>query len=263
MSKLPDEPGPFADHVVQLLATRHPDFTLERLSPSEVLVNGRRLDIENLRRLVTQAPDRGSEIVEQYLSHLFENDPGSVTALPWEIARTMVMPRIHHNAIFNRLERELVAHIPFVNDTAVLFVIDLPHMTVSITTEQMIKWDIDAETLDDVARENLAAISDAMDIRLVESKEGGRAAVLAHRDGYDASRLLLPNLHGALAPELGGDFLVSAPARDLFVAISLEPDPFVKRMQGRAAENFHTLPYPITQTLFYVTRDGVAGSIAA
>ena len=263
MPQLPDEPGPFADHVVQLLAARHPEFTLERLSPPEVLVSDRRLDLENLHRLVRQAPDRGDEIIDQYLAHLFENDPGSVTSLPWDIARSMVMPRIHHNSIFERLERELVAHIPFVNETAVLFVIDLPHMTVSITTEQMIKWGIDADTLDDVARKNLAAISDTMDIRLVESKEGGRAAVLSHRDGYDASRLLLPNLHGALAPEMGGDFLVSAPARDLFIAISLEPDPFVKRMQGRSEENFHTLPYPITKTLFYVTRDGVAGSLAA
>jgi len=263
MSPMPDEPGPFADHVARLLADRHPVFTLGRSSESELLVNGRRLDVENLRRLVLQAPERGDEIVDQYLSHLFENDPGSVSTLPWEIARSMVMPRIHHDAIFERLERELVAHIPFVNDTAVLFVIDLPHMTVSITTEQVIKWGIDADTLDRVARENLAAISDEMDVRLVESKEGGRAAVLSHRDGYDASRLLLPNLYEALAPELGGDFLVSAPARDLFVAISCEPDLFVNRMKGRAAENFHTLPYPITDSLFYVTRDGVAGSMAA
>ena len=130
-------------HAIHIASNR-----VERISPSELLVNGRRLDIENLRRLVTQAPDRGQDIVDQYLSHLFENDPGSVTTLPWEIAKSMVMPRIHHNAIFDRLERELVAHIPFVNDTAVLFVIDLPHMTVSITTEQMIKWGIDSDTLD-------------------------------------------------------------------------------------------------------------------
>ncbi len=263
MPSLPDEPAAFADQVASMLASLHPDFDLQRMGPLELVVNGRRLDLENLRRLVRQAPDRGVEIVAQYLDHLFETDPAMAATFPYEIARQMVMPRIHHVSIFERLSAEMVAHVPFVNDTVILFVIDLPNMTVSITTEQMVRWGVDSDDLDIVARENLAAHSSEMDIRFVESKEGGRAALVTHRDGYDASRLLLPNLYESLAPELGGDFLVAAPARDMFVAISRDPDPFVRRLAGRVAENYRTMPYPITEKLFFVTRDGVAGGVAA
>ena len=43
--------------------------------------------------------------------------------------------------VAHALDREQVAHVPFVNDTSIVFVIDLPQLTVSITTEQMIRWE--------------------------------------------------------------------------------------------------------------------------
>jgi hypothetical protein len=40
------------------------------------------------------------------------------------------------------------------------------------------------------------------------------------------------------------------------------PDPFVGRLKQRVEDDFRRLPYPITRELFYVTRDGVAGTAA-
>ncbi len=39
---------------------------------------------------------------------------------------------------FEHLDRQMVAHVPYVNGTVVVFVTDLPHMTISITTEQVV-----------------------------------------------------------------------------------------------------------------------------
>ncbi|MCH7813941.1 MAG: hypothetical protein IID40_07965 [Planctomycetes bacterium] len=80
---------------------------------------------------------------------------------------------------------------------------------------------------------------------------------------YDAARLLLSGLFDRLAPQLGGDFLVATPARDMFVAMSRGPHDFVDRLHDRVAEDFKRMPYPITSDFFYVTRDGVAGALAA
>ena len=66
------------------------------------------------------------------------------------------MPRIQPLSIFDRLDREQVAHIPYVNGTVIVYVIDLPEVTVSITTEQMIKWGLGPEDLDDISRKNLS-----------------------------------------------------------------------------------------------------------
>lgn len=260
MSAMPSEPEAFAEQVAAMLRRLRPEFDVALTGPRELIVNGRRLDLENLARLVATDESRGLEIVEQYLDHLFDDDSLSATAMPWEVAKAKIMPRIQPVSIFQHLSQELVAHVPYVNDTVIVFVIDMPYMTVSVTTEQVIKWGLTAEDLDDLARQNLARYTPALEFRSLDSREGGKAIVLALQDGYDASRLLLDNLFRHLAPELGGDFLVATPSRDMFLAMTPDPEPFVSRVKGRVDHDFLRLPYPITNRLFYVTRDGVAGT---
>lgn len=262
MPIVPREPEAFAESVAQLLRRMRPEYAVELVGPRELLVNGRRLDLENLFRMVLNEPDRSSEIVENYLDQLLAGDALHALCMAFEFAKPRIMPRIQPLTIFRHLTRELVAHIPFVNDTVIVFVTDLPHMTVSITTEQMVRWGVSSDDLDEIARENLQQYAPEIDVQLVESKDGGRAAILCEQDGYDAARLLLSNLHERLAPRLGGDFYVATPSRDMFVAMSPGPGQFVDRLKARVLQDFQRLPYPISSELFYVTRDGVAGTEA-
>ncbi|MHC4976681.1 MAG: DUF1444 family protein, partial [Planctomycetota bacterium] len=101
---------------------------------------------------------------------------------------------------------------------------------------------------------------DDVELQVIDSEDGGRAAILSQRDGYDAARLLLEDLYMKLAPELGGNFYVATPARDVFVAMTSNPEKFIQRVRDRVDEDFVKLPYPITTDLFLVTRDGVAGT---
>lgn len=261
MSQMPNEPDAFAEQVVTMLRKIQPDYTIELTGPREMLVNGRRLDLENLYRLVNHDPGRGTEIVEHYLDQLFSGEANIVGGMSFELVRARIMPRVQPESIFNHLAREQVAHVPFVNGTVIVFVIDMPNMTVSVTAEQMVRWGVTADDLEQVARENLAEASHELELQVVSSKEGGRAIVIAQQDGYDAARLLLEPLYAKLAPRLGGDFYVATPARDMFVAISAGPDAFVQRLASRVREDFKRLPYPISPEFFVVTRDGVAGTL--
>jgi uncharacterized protein YtpQ (UPF0354 family) len=152
--------------------------------------------------------------------------------------------------------------VPFVNDTVIVFVIDLPNMTVSVTTEQMLRWGKSADDLEQVAKENLDNYAPQIEFRSVTSDEGGKAVLVSMQDGYDASRLLMSDLFLTLAPEFGGDFLVATPSRDMFLAIAKDDDTFVHRVHDRVEADFERLPYPITDRLFYVCRDGIAGTLA-
>lgn len=263
MARMPREPEAFAEQVARLFQRHYPERTAELVGPFEMVVNGKRLALENLYRMVLFDPDRGVEIVEDYLDHLMEGDAITSAPMPLAVAKPRIMPRIQPTSIFQHLDPQNVAHTTFVNGTVVVYVIDLPQLTVSITTEQMIQWGLDADDLDRIARENLARYAPDLQIQLVESAEGGKAAIVSRQDGYDAARLLLDRLHLRLAPELGGDFYVAAPARDMFLAISLGPEPFLDRIRDRVKVDYRRLPYPITSDLFVVTRDGVAGTIAA
>lgn len=260
MAGLPFEPEAFAEMVAQLLRDRQPDFAVDLTGPRELLVNGRRLDLENLFRMVNNEPMRGSEIIEHYIEQLFASDAARVMSMSLDFARTRIMPRIQPDTIFDHLHREQVAHVPFVNGTAIVFVTDLPQLTVSITTEQVVKWGLCVEELDLIARENIDRYAPELDVQFVDSREGGKAAILGHHDGYDAARLLMSDLHHRLSGHLGGDFYVATPARDMFVALSLGPERFVRRLQSRVEQDYRRLPYPITSELFYVTRDGIAGT---
>ena len=260
MARLPHEPEAFAEQVLSLLKRLHPDLPAELTGPSELVVDGRRLDLENLSRLVASDQDRGVEIVEQYLDQLFDEETFAVASMPWDLARLRIMPRIQPESIFSHLSREQVAHVPWVNDTVIVFVIDLPNMTVSVTTEQVVRWGVGPEELELLARENLDRYAPGLEFRALASHEGGKALMLSVQDGYDASRILLDRLFKSVAPRLGGDFYVATPSRDMLLAMSQAPGDFIDRVRERVSRDFARLPYPITDRLFYVTRDGVAGT---
>lgn len=263
MASMPREPEAFGEQVAKILKRHYPDRSAELAGPLDLIVNGKHLGLENLYRMVLHEPHRGVEIVENYLDRLIEGDSISSTPLPLSVAKPRIMPRIQPLTIFNHLDQEQVAHLPFVNDTVVVFVIDMPQMTVSITVEQMIRWGLQVDDLDVIARENLEKYAPDLQIQLVNSSEGGRAAILARQDGYDAARLLMGSLFDRLAPELHGNFYVATPARDMFLAMTCDPEPFVERLKSRVDVDYKRLPYPITNELFVVTRDGVAGTKAA
>jgi len=260
MDSLPMEQRDFVDHVVRLIERKKPGLVIERVTECELHVNGRRLDLENLHRMVLHEPDRARDIVEHFLDQLFLGDHDTLAQLSFDQARARIMPRIQPESIFGHLSREMVAHTPYVNDSVIVFVLDMPHMTVSITTEQLVRWDSSIEDIEVLARENLDLYAPELDIKVIESAEGGRAAVVSEQDGYDAARLLMSDVHARLAPHLGADFYVATPARDMFIAMSAGPDGFVDRLRERVREDHARLPYPITTDLFLVTRDGVAGT---
>lgn len=253
----------FAHEVYSHIRKRFPSRQIEISGPMTLILDGRVLPLENLYRMVLQSADTPGEVIISYLDRVLCTEAAAVGVMPFALARRRVMPRIQPESLLEELGREHVAHIPFVNDTVIVFVVDLPDMTVTLSTEQLIRWKIEPEELEEVAKANLSSFTTEIEARLVESSEGGRAAVLTTKDGYDASRLLLDGLYERLSPKLGCDFLVATPARDVFVAMTQAPHQFVQRVQERAERDFMTMPYPITDRLFIVTRDGVAGTLRA
>jgi hypothetical protein len=263
MTHMPREPEAFSEQVVYILRRFFPDKEVHLAGPMDLFLDGRHLGLNNLYRMVMASPERGVEIVEDFLEQLLDGDEIANLPMPFSVAKGRIMPRIQPISIFDQLDKEQVAHSPFVNDTAILYVIDMPRMTVSITIEQMIQWGVSIDEIDIIARQNLSRYQPELKLQIVEARDGGRAAIFNMQDGYDAARLLLTTLWNRLAPEFKGNFYVAAPARDMFMAISCGPDLFVEKLQERVNADYKRLPYPISGDLFLVTQDGVAGTRAA
>ena len=154
MAALPREPEAFGEQVFAILRRNWPEHDVILTGPFDLVVNGRHLGLENLYRMVLGSPDRGTEIVEDYLEKIFDGDELGTTPIPWELAKLRVMPRIQPESIFQQLDKEQVAHVPWVNGTVIVFVLDMPQVTVSITVEQVIHWGTSMDELDEIARVN-------------------------------------------------------------------------------------------------------------
>ena len=261
--KFPDDWQGFTEMVERLLKGWYQQRPVEIISPLNLTIDGKALGLENLFRMVQQDPQRGHAFVRSYFERIFEGDSVGASLIPFAVARHRIMPRIQPESIFEGVDRQSIAHLPWVNGTVIVFVLDMPEMTVSVSTEQMIRWGIGPEDLEDIARQNLGSYAPDLQVQVIASHDGGRAALLSLKDGYDAARLLLSKLHERLAKELRGDFYVATPARDVFIALSYGPDPFLDRIRARIARDYSRLPYPITSDFFIVTRDGVAGTSKA
>lgn len=260
MSSLPGDPDMFGQVVLAFAQRRWPGKHVELAAPLLLTVDGRHLGLENLWRTILRAPEEWQQTMEHHLERVMEGDQLASMDLPFATARSRIMPRIQPVTIFETLDREQVAHVPWVNDTVIVFVLDTPKYTVSISTEQMVRWGTTVDDLEDLARTNLQRYAPDLEVQVVRSSEGGRAAIIALHDGYDAARLLLGDLHQRLAGHLGTSFYVAAPARDMFVAMTDGPEPFLDRLKARSLEEYRRMPYPICADLFVVSRDGVAGT---
>lgn len=261
--RFPDDANGFTEMIGRLLIGWYAHRPIEIVSPLKVTIDGKAHGLDDLYRMVQQDPQRGFAFARSYFERIFEGDSVGASIIPFAVARHRIMPRIQPVSIFDGVDRQSIAHIPWVNGTVIVFVLDMPEMTVSVSNEQMIRWGIGPEDLEEIARQNLGAYAPDLQVQVIASHDGGRVALLSLKDGYDAARLLLSKLHERLAKELRGDFYVATPARDVFIALSYGPNPFIERIRTRIARDYSRLPYPITSDFFIVTRDGVAGTSAA
>lgn len=259
MSTVPREPEAFTEHVARLFGRLVDRTSIEIVGPLEMRIDDHAVELDDIHKaaLVLTDADACEPMIERFIDASLAAWRIERTPIPFEVARAKILPVIASLDQLSRHPEEHVAAQPFVNDTYILYVLDLSGASVPVTIEQLVRWGIEMEAIDTIARKNLAAFQPELELKLFNG-DAGAAALFNVGDGYDASRLLLDQLHGQLAPELGGDFLVAIPTRDVFLAFPTGPDPFVDRLRERVLVDYKKLPYPITENLFLVTLDGVA-----
>ncbi|MEP7010507.1 MAG: DUF1444 family protein [Acidobacteriota bacterium] len=111
---------------------------------------------------------------------------------------------------------------PFVGDLWKVYVFDRPDNIVGVHKGDLAKLKITEEELDTLALANLeAAITDFPHEPI---EEGSPIHVIHAGDNYEASRLLLHHRWRALAQEVKGELLVSAPSRDFVFFVGSRSD---------------------------------------
>lgn len=258
MSELPREPEAFTETIARFFKQQLPYTSLTTTGPLQITVDGYTLDLSNLHRATLQTDTPHTQLTQRFLDAFINAQQLEQAKLPFDVVAPTILPRIQPLSLLKQNTHPHIVHQPYINNTIIIFMIDLGGAATPVTVEHQIRWGIDNDELETLARDNLAEHKPGLELNLYQGQQGA-AALFTIGDGYDAARILLDNLFPQLAPEMGGNFHVAIPSRDTFIAFPTAPHTFVDNLLPRIQADYARLPYPITDELFLITLDGVAG----
>lgn len=174
--------------------------------------------------------------------------------LPWEEARNFLMPQLMPEAFVQMAPVEL-AYKEFVEGVAVGFVIDGESTYSYANVESLEKWGVDVETLYATALENLHARSQGIEMMAFPGDNG--FFIINTTDGFDAVRLLSPEMREVIAEHIGSPFYAGIPNRDFLICWSAAGDEdFQDKMRQQISSDFDEQAYPLSRRALEVTEDG-------
>ena len=232
----------------------------EMIDVFHLALDGEVVDLLAPYRLCQRQPEKGVELTTRYFELTKQSRQHSLEAVPTSWLLGQVLPSVRGNRFFMHRSREEFAHMSWVNETVVLFRVRAGDVAMLVRTEHLVKHKLSVETLFEASRVNLESQSEGADTVRIEPERGGMIYSFARRDGLNAARLLLSDLHKRWSPQFGGNFWAMIPGSNTLIAYSDEPDEVLKRVRLDGQSAYRTEPIPVSLKPFRVTRDGIAGS---
>ncbi len=144
-------------------------------------------------------------------------------------------------------ERQLpmLVYRPFLADLIITYVIDEPARLVYLNEQHLERWGLAEHELYSEALANLRRRTEERGTYTVTGQGATRLIIFKAQDGFDATRLLLPDLLGRWRSELPGNLVIGVPDRDFLILFS-DADREVlanvaRQIQFDAAQREHSL----------------------
>lgn len=234
----------FRADVLARLRTTHPDVRVVRAVPGGLLLDLAgvrvRLDLISLFRL---ARGRSAEAaVDDTVDRVRATLPPPRPA-PLALVRDRLLPLLKPAAVAATLRRYPPAYHPvtrpFPAGLVVLYVVESLHQVTYVTAAMTDAWGMGADDLHALALENLRRRT-----RHVLEEIGGPQRTYDHLDGFDAARLLVPDL--VVPAEIARPVMAIPDEHCLLVGDDSERD----ALRARAAAAYAGADAPLTPVLF-------------
>jgi hypothetical protein len=192
----------FRGEMLEILRRRFPDTPVSAGDEEATITLGRlSLFLGNLyAHLQEISPDRRdgaiADFVERIAQTLAQANAEKATEA-WPEAQKILMPRLS-SADYLKTAGTIV-HRDFAPGVIISYVIDRGQQVAFVLQDMVDTWGITVDTMHDAALANLEALSKDVAIGPQSPAKGtGRHVVIATKDSYDATRLLLPGIRARL-----------------------------------------------------------------
>ncbi|TWT54368.1 hypothetical protein Pla22_20150 [Rubripirellula amarantea] len=147
---------------------------------------------------------------------------------------------------------------PFADDVTSSVVIDSPDGYAYVRPEDAERWQQTSVDLIEVAKANLVKASEQLEVSLVPG--GVKLLVIQTGDGYDAARILLPEVRKILLDELDdedvGTVYAGVPNRDFLIAWSMDtPDEIHQQLCSTVAADANRQSHPLSKHVFRLSEE--------
>lgn len=213
-----------------------------------------RVDLTNFYNAYTQAPEHLDLVYSTLLRVLHEQTPAREARTFTEVAdrvMPMLKPITLLNAVFEK-KLPMLAYRPFLADLIIAYVIDEPQRVAYINERHLERWGIGEHQLHERALANLAARTHERAHFLMTGEGAQRLIVANTQDGYDATRLLLPDLLASWQPHFPGKMVIGIPNRDFLIAFSDADQDILTSVAHQIQLDAAQREYSLTDQLFTI-----------
>lgn len=217
----------FVDHVAA--ATSQAGYVIQKrdgmVLTLEMQGQPMRCDLKRLYSIYQQTPDRLDDIVAAHLAALRQADAPR-PPLSEKQALESFLPLLNPAAWLDTMRQqgaEPPVHRPFVAGLVINYVFDLPDARAYIQQEMYEQFlsapDATAERVHEMALENLRKRTSRRDTKAYGMGDG-TLMICETKDGFAATRVLLPELMATWAERIPGRMLLGVPNRDFLIGFS-------------------------------------------
>jgi Protein of unknown function (DUF1444) len=249
----------FRDRVLTILREEFPDEVfaadirpnLITWREAEFGLHTLRADAERLN--VTDEQLRAAVVA--HFSRLIKMTKFSKELLPaeWDTANTRVRLQLMPAEFFRT---GVSVTYPFLDEVVISVVIDSEYGYAYVRHEDLTRWEVSQIDLYEIARENLKAASEGIEISFIDGPPP--LIALQSLDGYDAARILLPEMRQFAAEKLGAPFYAAIPNRDFLILWPQDADDeFQMRIKTQVLRDHAAQSHPLTSTILKVTEESI------
>ena len=202
-------------------------------------------------------PGRREEIVAAVVREAERRLEAGISELSFSEAKSSLMPLLKPRFALRTLEEEPV-QTGFPADLAVVYAVERENDFTIVTPADVERWGRPLGEIHRLALANLSRQTNGQDWLLCESVSGEKLCGWAMEDGYDATRVIVPQLRRQIEKEYGGPAVYAMPMEHVSIALSFQVATrknTEEALRLKVRHDFSSADDPVSPELF-VERNG-------